>query len=92
MREAEAAVGAAGAVVPDVTEHERPNVAFRRSIFVVADMAEGDAFTPETIRCIRPGHGLKPRFWRDVIGRRASRPIARGTPLTWELVEGESAR
>jgi pseudaminic acid synthase len=90
VREAEAAIGAAGA--PAVAESERPNLAFRRSIFVVADMREGEAFTRETIRCIRPGHGLKPRFFHDVLGRRASCAIARGTPLTWELVEGEPNR
>jgi len=92
VREAEAAIGARGAAVPDITEREQPNLAFRRSIFVVADMAEGDSFTPQTIRCIRPGDGLKPRFWRDVIGRRAARPIVRGTPLTWDLVAGDASR
>jgi pseudaminic acid synthase len=92
VREAEAAIGGSAVVAPAISERERPNLAFRRSIFVVADMREGEAFTPQTIRCIRPGDGLKPRFWREVIGRRASRPIARGTPLTWDLVAGESAR
>ena len=92
VRETEAAIGSRGQVVPDVTDREQPNLAFRRSIFVVADMAEGEIFTPQTIRCIRPGHGLKPRFWREVIGRRASRRISRGTPLTWDLiVEAPSA-
>src|SRR5262249_50828048 len=92
VREAEAVIRAAGAIVPEASERERPNLAFRRSIFVVVDMSEGDAFTPDTIRCIRPGNGLKPRFWRDVIGRRATRAIARGTPLTWDLVGVESGR
>src|SRR5262249_29198649 len=59
VREAEAVIGAGGAIVPEVSERERPNLAFRRSIFVVVDMSEGDAFTPDTIRCIRPGNGLK---------------------------------
>jgi N-acetylneuraminate synthase len=91
VREAEAAIGDSSAM-PAVTAREQPNFAFRRSIFVVADMREGEVFTADTIRCIRPGLGLKPRFWRDVIGRRASQPIARGTPLTWDLVAGEHER
>jgi len=91
VREAEAAIGESASVA-GVTEREQPNLAFRRSIFVVADMGEGEIFTADTIRCIRPGHGLKPRFWRDVIGRRAARPIARGTPLTWDLVSREHGR
>jgi N-acetylneuraminate synthase len=89
VREVEAAVGCRNTAAPEITAGEEPNRAFRRSIFVVADMAKGDAFTPQTIRCIRPASGLKPRFWRDILGRRAARPIARGTPLSWDLVAGE---
>lgn len=91
VREAEAAIGAGSAVAPSIADSERPNLAFRRSIFVVADMAEGEAFTVRTIRCVRPGDGLKPRFWNEVIGRRAAKPIARGTPLAWDLIADENA-
>ncbi len=92
VREAEAAIGAVGQSAAALSERERPNLAFRRSIFVVADMAAGDAFTPATIRRIRPGDGLPPKFWRAVIGRRAARPIVRGTPLTWDLIDGGAPR
>jgi len=62
--------------------------AFRRSLYVVADMAAGEAFTPATVRSIRPGHGLAPCFLPDILGRRAAGPIRRGTPLAWNLVAG----
>jgi pseudaminic acid synthase len=38
------------------------------------------------VRCIRPGHGLHPRHLAEVVGRRAIRDIARGTPLSWDLL------
>ncbi len=60
----------------------------RRSIFVVEDLAEGETFTNQNVRCIRPGQGLPPKHIEDVLGRRASRAISRGTPLDWTLVGG----
>jgi N-acetylneuraminate synthase len=59
---------------------------FRRSLFVVEDMAAGECFTPDNLRSIRPGHGLAPRYYDAVLGCPARRAIRRGTPLSWELV------
>ena len=67
---------------------EAKSLAFRRSLFVVEDIPAGDPFTPRNVRCIRPGHGLHPRHLPEVLGRRAARPIARGTPLSWDLCAG----
>lgn len=59
---------------------------FRRSLFVVQEMQPGDLFSAENVRSIRPGHGLHTRFLDEVIGRRASQKIERGTPLDWKYV------
>lgn len=80
---------ALGAVEYGAVGDQRASLAFRRSLFVVADVAEGATFTADNVRCIRPGHGLHPRALEQVIGRRASRPISRGTPLQWDLVREE---
>ncbi len=58
----------------------------RRSLFVVRDVAAGEVFTPDAIRSIRPADGLPPKHLDAVLGRRASKRIERGTPLSWELV------
>ena len=65
---------------------ETGNMVFRRSLYVVKDMGAGEDFTPDNLRCIRPGFGLAPKHLPDVLGRRASRAIERGTPLDWSLV------
>lgn len=65
---------------------ERANALFRRSLFVVEDVAAGDALTSQNVRAIRPGSGLSPRWTEQVIGRRARKNIQRGTPLDWELI------
>jgi N-acetylneuraminate synthase len=65
---------------------EAKSTQFRRSIYVVADIAEGEAFTRENIRCIRPGLGLHTRHFNVVLGKSATRAIERGTPLEPGLV------
>ncbi|MCL2655847.1 MAG: pseudaminic acid synthase [Betaproteobacteria bacterium] len=65
---------------------ERPSLQYRRSLYVVKDIAEGEAFTPENVRAIRPGFGLEPRHFDALMGRRAAQAITRGTPLAWKWV------
>lgn len=58
-----------------------------RSIYVVADIAEGEIFTSRNLRVIRPGFGLPPRHLDDILGRVAKAPLARGTALQWHHLE-----
>jgi N-acetylneuraminate synthase len=69
-----------------LTDSERSSRVFRRSLFVVQDVRRGEPFSEENVRSIRPGHGLHTRHLPEVVGKRASRDIKRGTPLNWDLV------
>lgn len=80
VRTAEAALGH---VSYELTEKEHASSVFRRSLFVVRDIREGELFTPENVRSIRPGHGLHTRHYDEVLGRRAAQDISRGEPLKW---------
>jgi len=77
---------ALGMVHYGVSEREAGSQVFRRSLFVVRDMKAGEMFTAENVRSIRPGYGLHTRHLDEIIGRRASQEIKRGTPLSWEHV------
>jgi pseudaminic acid synthase len=77
---------ALGRVSYEVSEQEARSRVFRRSLFVVKDIKEGEMFTEENVRSIRPGHGLHPRHLKEVLGRRAARDIERGTPLDRDLI------
>ncbi len=77
---------ALGKVRYDITEKEKTSRILRRSLFVVQDMEQDERFTGENVRSIRPGHGLHTRFLDQVLGRRATAKIARGTPLSWAIV------
>jgi N-acetylneuraminate synthase len=81
------AFAALGSGAPARSEVERGNRAFRRSIYVVQDVCAGEPFTATNLRIIRPGYGLAPRELPKVIGRKARRGLARGTALSWDLVE-----
>jgi N-acetylneuraminate synthase len=77
-----------GAVSYARAPSEGASAVFRRSIYVVRDIAAGETFTAQNLRVIRPGHGMAPRELPRLIGRRAARALARGTALTPEAVEG----
>jgi N-acetylneuraminate synthase len=63
---------------------EEANLVFRRSIYVVKDIAEGENITRENVRCIRPGFGLAPRHFEEVLKFRAKKSLERGDALRWE--------
>src|SRR5579872_3736710 len=68
-------------------EREASSLKFRRSLFVVEDLRQGEAFTKKNVRSIRPADGLHPRHMDEVVGRRATCDIERGTPLRWTMVD-----
>ena len=84
VREVEKAMGK---VSYGVSKQEETNACFRRSLFVVKDIAAGEKLTPENIRSIRPAYGLKPRYYKEVLGKTAKHEIKRGTPLSFEDIE-----
>ncbi len=73
---------------PDFTQTAEKKKArvFARSLFVVADVKQGEPFTAENIRSIRPGNGMAPKYIDKVIGKTARVDIARGTPLSTTLI------
>lgn len=86
--ESERAWLAMGGVRYGPSEGDRASLAFRRSIYVARDVAAGETFTEENLRIVRPGYGLEPRYLERVLGRRASQPLSKGTPLSWDLLLG----
>ena len=75
---------ALGKVSYGPTEAERKSLVFRRSIYVSADIAEGELFSAENIRIIRPGDGAPPYLYEKLLGRSARQDYQRGTPLSFD--------
>jgi pseudaminic acid synthase len=77
---------ATGHIQYGVQDAEKKSLLFKRSLFAVKDISENEAFTKENVKIIRPGNGLEPKYFDTVIGRKATRSIKSGTPLTWEMI------
>jgi len=84
VREAEMAMGN---VSIEPGKNESKNLIFRKSLFAVKDIKTGEALSPENIRSIRPGYGLPPQYYHEVMGKKAKVYIGRGTPLSRDLIE-----
>lgn len=67
---------------------EKANIKFRRSLYVVENINAGDFFTERNLRSIRPGFGLAPKFFSEVIGKKSSTDIKKGTALKWKHIIG----
>ena len=59
-----------------------------RSLFVVKDIKTGEVFTPENMRSIRPGYGLHTKYFEDILGKKATMDLEKGTPMSFAYVEG----
>ncbi len=87
VRDIRIAQKAIGQVQYGVTEQEKSNIDFRRSIFAVKNIKKGELFTDDNIRIIRPGYGLAPKFLDEVLNRRSNRDLERGTPINLNFIE-----
>ena len=86
VADCKAAWRALGRVRHDRAGSESGNLTFRRSLYVVADVAAGEVLTPANVRSIRPGFGLPPKHLPAVLGRTAARALRRGERLSWDML------
>jgi pseudaminic acid synthase len=84
IREVEKALGK---VNYELSEKVKKNRVFARSLFVVKNIEDGEMFTEENIRSIRPGYGLHPKFLKNILGKKAVKNIKKGIPLSWDLIK-----
>jgi N-acetylneuraminate synthase len=87
VRDCRAAWTAIGRISYEVEDSERASLMFRRSLYVVGDLAPGDIITEDNLRSIRPSYGLEPRFLKEILGRTARKTVTPGTPFDWTMVE-----
>lgn len=83
VREAERAIGK---VDYELTEKQRKGRDFCRSLYVVKDVKEGDLITKTNVRSIRPGFGMHPKFYNEVLGQKALTNLEKGMPLNWDMI------
>lgn len=75
-----------GRVCYGATEAERASLLLRRSLYIAEDMKAGDVLTRNSLRAIRPGRGLPPKYLEQLLGRKVNQAVKKGTPMQWELL------
>lgn len=86
VEESERAFQALGHVQFGIQKAEEKSLRYKRSIYVVEDIKAGETFTKENIRVIRPGDGLQPKYFENVLGKTSKENLKKGTPLNWNLL------
>lgn len=71
----------------ELTERQRKSRERSRSLYIVEDMKKGEIFTKENLKSIRPGYGLHTKYWEQLLGKRASCDLKKGTAMKWDYVE-----
>lgn len=66
---------------------EDVNKNFRRSLYFIRDLGPGHVITKDDIKRIRPGFGIEPKFFDDIIGRKVNTRITRGDRVTWDVLD-----
>jgi pseudaminic acid synthase len=84
IRNVENAIGAVNYKLTPKIEKSRM---FLRSLFIIKEVKKGEIITEENVRSIRPGNGLHPRYYKQIIGKKFRNDFEMGTPLNWELIE-----
>lgn len=84
VREAEKSIGS---VDYKLTEKQKKGREFSRSLYVVENIKQGEVFTEANIRCIRPGYGMHPKFYKEVLGKKAVKNLEKGDPLSFNLID-----
>ena len=85
VTETERAWRSLGRVSYGPTSAEKPSLKHRRSLYVTEDLQPGDVLTRANVRAIRPGLGLPPKYLDMLLGRRVTKPVKKGTPVTFDL-------
>ncbi|MDB5210962.1 MAG: N-acetylneuraminate synthase [Sediminibacterium sp.] len=84
--ETERAWQSLGNITYGSTEAEKKSLQFRRSLYIAEDVSAGEILTSRNMRIVRPGLGLAPKYYDQLLGKQAKQDIKKGTPLDWMLI------
>lgn len=85
--ESERAFHALGNIQYGIQKAEEKSINYKRSLYIIKDINEGEELTEENVASKRPSFGLHTKFFDQVLGRKAKKAIKQGTPLSWDLIE-----
>ena len=84
--DAKTAHQALGKINYETKSSEEANLKFRRSLYFISDMEAGSVITNMDIKSVRPGYGIAPKYFDDLIGKTVKSKINAGTPTSWDII------
>ena len=89
VTESKVASEALGKIVYGTSDSDTLARKNRRSIYFCKDVKKGDVISAQNIRRVRPGHGMAPKFYDDILGMTITKDAFKGDPLTWSSISNE---
>lgn len=83
VRQAE---GAIGKIDYELSEKQKISRAHCRSLYIAEDILEGEKFNVNNVRSIRPGFGLHPKYFNEIVGKVSNRKIKKGERFSLEFI------
>ncbi len=87
--ESKRVAGAVGNINYGCTDSDQKAKKYRRSLYISQSLESGDIVSEDNLRIVRPGLGLPPKYYDQVIGRKVKHSIIKGTPVRWDLFSSE---
>ena len=69
------------------TKAEEKSLIYKRSLYIAQDMKAGEVLTEKNLRIVRPGHGLHPRYYEQLLGEKVLKDVTKGEALDWSHVK-----
>ena len=76
-----------GKINYDISKSEKPNIKFKRSIYVSKNLKKGDIISNANVKIVRPSYGLEPKYLSKILGKKIKRNISFGKPFKWSLIK-----
>lgn len=76
-----------GSISYEVSEKVEKNRKFARSLFVIKDVKKGDIITEQNVKSIRPGYGLHPKFYEEILNKEFDKDVKKGQPLSFKMIK-----
>lgn len=76
-----------GKISYQVRDSEKMNTIYRRSLYFVKPLSKGDCITEDSVRSVRPGYGISPKYMKDIIGKKILNNVDYGSPVTFDVIE-----
>ncbi len=66
---------------------ENQSLQFRRSIYAISNIKKGEKFSKKNIKVIRPGYGVEPLYFKNLLGKVSPKNIKTAVPIKKNLLK-----